>query len=123
MATTTLTSSISSGYVKPVSGISLINRFSAWCASKEEKRIFWQGTILTLHACFLTPVSFVAAMLAGVDHYLYIPVIIAIAITVISNLAALPTRITIPVFFLSILIDLGVIIAALFYGLNFSGLF
>jgi hypothetical protein len=39
--------------------------------------------------------------------------IAAIGMSLITNLAALPTKITIPTFFLSILLDLGIIITSL----------
>jgi hypothetical protein len=38
---------------------------------------------------------------------------VAIGITVVINLAAQPTKITIPTFFLSILIDVAVVIACI----------
>lgn len=123
MTTNTFLPAFGSNYIKPVQGTSIFKRFITWCASKEEKRLLWQGITLTVHGCILTPASMLAALLAGVDNYLYIPVIIAIAIAFISNLAALPTKITIPVFFLSVLIDLGVITAAIISGMNFSSLF
>lgn len=123
MTTNTFLPTISSKYIKPVQGISLFKRFINWCASKEEKRFLWQGVTLTFHGCILTPFAMLAALLAGVDTYLYVPVVMAIAITLIVNLAALPTRIIIPVFFLSLLIDLGVIAAAVITGMNFSLLF
>jgi hypothetical protein len=42
------------------------------------------------------------------------------AMALVTNLAALPTKITLPVFFLSVLIDLGIIIASLFQGFAVS---
>lgn len=123
MTTNTFFPSINSNYIKPAPGISLFKRFIAWCSGKEEERLLWQGIILGIHACVLTPVALLMAVLAGTGNYLYIPVIIAITINVISNLAALPTKITIPVFFFSILIDLGVIAAAVIFGMDFSGSF
>ncbi|MFT3678735.1 MAG: hypothetical protein QM791_00595 [Ferruginibacter sp.] len=123
MTTNTFLPSIAGKYAEPVQAVSFFKRFINWCASKEEKRFLWQGVTLTVHGCILTPIAMLAALLAGVDSYLYIPVIAAIAITFITNLAALPTKITIPVFFLSVLIDLGVIAAAAITGMNFSSLF
>jgi hypothetical protein len=41
--------------------------------------------------------------------------------TVITNLAAMPTRITIPVFFFSVLLDLVIIITCLVIGFDVSG--
>jgi hypothetical protein len=39
----------------------------------------------------------------------------------VVNLAALPTKITIPVFFISVLIDLVIIISCIVIGLNPAG--
>lgn len=123
MTTNSFTSAISDHYVKPAANLTVFKRFINWCASKQEKRILWQSITHPVHGCIITPIAMIAAMLGGVEHGLFIPVIVAIALNLVVNLAALPTKITIPVFFLSILIDLGVMAAAIVYGLNFSALF
>jgi hypothetical protein len=42
------------------------------------------------------------------------------AMAVVTNLAAMPTKVTIPVFFLSVLIEVAIIILALSSGLNLA---
>jgi len=123
MITDTFAPSFNHSYTKPTDSLSFIKRFVNWCASRQEKRLVWASVTLSLHGCVLTPIAMVIAMLGGVEHNLFIPVIIAIAMNLVVNLAALPTKISIPVFFLSLLVDLGVIVAAFAYGLNFTALF
>ena len=41
--------------------------------------------------------------------------------TVITNLTAMPTRITIPVFFFSVLLDLVIIVTCIIIGFDVSG--
>jgi len=71
----------------------------------------WLSIALAGHGCFLTPLALLAVMFAGNLMILWAIVIGAMAMCLVSNLAAMPTKITIPVFMLSILIDLGVIIS------------
>jgi hypothetical protein len=73
----------------------------------------WLATGLAGHGCFLTPVTLMAVMLTGNSMFLWALVIAAMGMTVVTNLAALPTKITIPVLFLSILIDLGIIVSCI----------
>jgi hypothetical protein len=54
-----------------------------------------------------------AVMLAGNLMILWAFIIGAMTMCLIVNLAAMPTKITIPVLFLSILIDLGVMISCI----------
>jgi hypothetical protein len=42
-------------------------------------------------------------------------------ITLVTNLAAMPTKITIPVFFLSVLVDLVIIASCIAIGFDASG--
>ena len=50
-------------------------------------------------------------MFTGNNLYLFVVAIAAMGMTLVTNLAALPTKITIPLFILSLLIDLGIIIS------------
>jgi hypothetical protein len=118
MITNSFLPAINGNYAKSVSNVSFLRRFIAWCAGQESDRMLWQGIILGVHSCVLTPLALMICLLAGVDNYLWVPVVVAIAPNLVVNLAALPTRITIPVFFLSILADLAVVAAALAYGIS-----
>ncbi len=101
--------------------VSVWKKFINWCHGQEKNRFGWLAASLTLHGCVLTILTMFAVILTG-NHFIFWPFIIgAMGITLITNLAAMPTKITIPVFFFSVLIDFAVIAICLSYGLNVSG--
>jgi len=91
----------------------LWSRFINWAARQEENRFLWLALGIAGHGCAITIITMVVMMFTG-NHFIFWPfAIAAMAMTVVSNLAAMPTKITIPIFFLSVLIDLGIIIASI----------
>lgn len=89
---------------------SLLHRFFVWCNMQEKNRLFWLALIITVHGCVITPITLGVVMLFG-NNFIFWPWAIgAMGMSLIVNLAALPTKITIPVFFLSLLIDLVIIV-------------
>ncbi len=99
----------------------LISRYFKWCAGQEEKRLEWLAFAIAGHGCILTLVTLFAIILSGNLLVLWIIATCAMAMCFITNLAALPTKITIPVFMFSIIIDLFIIAYAVISGLNISG--
>lgn len=95
---------------------SLIRRFFAWCQAQEENRLLWLGIILGGHGCVITPLTLLFIMLAGNPVILWPFAIAAITMALVVNLAALPTKITIPIFLFSLLIDLFIIINCIAIG-------
>jgi hypothetical protein len=93
-------------------------KFFSWCHEQEKYRFGWLAAILAIHGCVLAPITVLAITLSGNNMIFWGLVIGGMAMALIVNLAALPTKITIPVFFLSVLIDLAVIVAALASVLN-----
>jgi hypothetical protein len=94
---------------------SLLSRFLNWAEGQEEFRFGWLAVILAFHGCVLTPLTLFAVYLAGSNMVFFSIVMGAMAACLISNLSAMPTRITIPVFFFSVAIDIvmvGLCIAA-----------
>lgn len=90
--------------------VSIIRRFFSWCTHQENNRLIWLALIITAHSCVITPITLGFVMFFG-NNFIFWPwVIAAIGMSLIANLAALPTKITIPVFFLGLLIDLVIII-------------
>jgi len=61
-----------------------------------------------------------AVLLAGTNMFLFVLAIVAMGASLVTNLAALPTRITIPVFILSTLIDIAIIFSCVFIGLDIA---
>lgn len=96
-------------YSPAVKKQSVISQFIEWCNGQEKYRFGWMASIIAIHGCVLAPITLLAIALAGNNMIFWGISIGAIGMALISNLAALPTKITIPVFFLSIILDLAVI--------------
>lgn len=96
------------------------SRFIKWAEGQEKNRFGWVAGILLGHGCFVTIITMVAIVFTG-NHFIFWPFAIAgMAACVISNLAAMPTKITLPIFFFSLVIDLAIILICLVNGFNVS---
>lgn len=89
--------------------ISYITRFLSWSKAQEGNRLAWLAVILAVHGCFLTPATVLLIATGSNSIILWGMAIGAMGISLVANLSAMPTKITIPVFFLSIVIDLAAI--------------
>jgi hypothetical protein len=94
--------------------IPALTRFMNWSRNQEDNRIMWVGIALVLHGCVLTPLTVMAVAFTGMNLILFMAAIIAIGMALVTNLAAMSTKVTVPVFFLSVVIDLVIVIASLF---------
>lgn len=102
-------------YAHPIqrSKLSVWKKFITWCEGQEKFHFGWLAAALTIHGCVLTILTLFAIVLAG-NHFIFWPFAIgAMGITLIVNLAAMPTKITIPVFFFSVLVDLLIILSCI----------
>lgn len=98
MATTTFNQAISTNYRVAPARTSVLKRFINWCERQEETRLLWVGIALAGHGCVLTPLTIMVVVLAGASLSLFMVAIAAMAMSLVTNLAAQPTKITIPVF-------------------------
>jgi len=88
------------------------SRFLNWATMQEKNRFMWLAIAITAHGCIITPLTILSVMLSGNNNMFYWSLCLgAMAMSLVSNLAAMPTKWTIPVFFLSILIDLGILVS------------
>jgi hypothetical protein len=110
MSTTTFNHTIAANYSESTTRSSIISRFINWSQGQQENRLAWLGIALAGHGCVITPLTVFAVVAAGNSIVLFMLAIFSMAIVLITNLAAMPTKITIPVFVLSILIDLGILV-------------
>jgi hypothetical protein len=117
---TTIQHSINTTFTETTSGINLWNKFMNFCKGQEKNRLLWLGISLAGHGCIITPLTVIAVLLAGTNFFLFIAAIVAMGMSLVTNLAAMPTRITIPVFVLSILIDVGIVVATIVIGFDIS---
>ncbi len=99
-------------YQKKRQGI--LTNFFAWCEEQEKYRFGWLAAIIAVHGCVLTPVTVMTVVLGGNSIVFWAMAIGAMGMSLISNLAAMPTKVTIPVFFFSIVIDIVIIGISLF---------
>ena len=98
-------------------------RFIHWCNEQEKNRLFWLGIALCGHGCFLTPATILAVVLAGTPISLFMATMAMMTLVLVINLAAQPTKVTIPIFFFSVLVDLGIILTCAGLGYHASGAF
>ena len=96
---------------------SVISRFLGWCERQEATRLGWTAAIIALHGCFLTPITVATVALTSNSIVLWAIAIGAMGISLVTNLSAMPTKVTIPVFFLTALIDISIVITCI-SGIN-----
>ena len=100
--------------------LSLIQRFRSYCASQEKNRLMWLGIALAAHGCVLTPITLMAVLMAGSNFILFIAALVAMGVSLVTHLAAMSTKVTIPVFVFSVLMDVAIIIASISIGFDIS---
>jgi hypothetical protein len=91
---------------------SLVNRFFDWSSDQQENRLGWQGISLIGFGCFFTPLAVLLISLSGANLFLILTALIAMEVNLVVNLTTMPTKITIPVFFLTALTDLIIIVVS-----------
>jgi hypothetical protein len=99
------------GNTKTKPGVGYWRQFINFAAAQERNRFGWLAAAITLQGCVLAPLTLLAIISNGNPFILWIPCIIAFAITEVVFLAAMPTRITIPVLFAGIITDIMVVLA------------
>ena len=106
-----------------LSHTNIFTRFIGFCESKEYNRLAWVGIILVSQGCVITPVTLFFVVVSGINPILLGLTSVSIMINLVVNLAAMPTKITIPVYVLSLLLSAAVIIASIAAGLQLSTVF
>jgi hypothetical protein len=93
---------------------SVLAHFLNWSEKEEKNRIAWLGISITLMTAVFFPLTMVSILMHGVSFKLIIGAMFSLILVVIPNLAALPTRYTIPAFATGVVIDLLLIMASFF---------
>ena len=104
---------ISTTYPRISNHTNIWTKFMDYCKGQENNRLMWVGIALAAHGCILTPITIMITLFAGPNFVLFMTGMVAMGISLVTNLAAMPTRITIPAFALSIVIDIFVIISSI----------
>lgn len=85
----------------------------AWCKGQEANRLLWVGIVLAAHGCILTPMVVMLTLLTGPNFFLFMTTMAAMCLALVTNLAAMPTKITIPAFAFSVLIDIAIVVSCM----------
>jgi hypothetical protein len=98
-------------------------KFIAWTDKQEEHKFGWTAFAIAGHGCVFTILTVMIILVTG-NHFIFWPFAIgAMAAVLISNLAAAPTRITIPILFFSLLIDIAIIAICIVNGFDFEAMY
>lgn len=110
MTTAKFVQAIPVNYTERTASASIFKKFMQWCEGQQTNRLLWIGVILAAHGCILTPLTVMVVFLGGTANIaLVVTAIAAMGLALVTNLAALPTKITIPAFALSIIVDIAII--------------
>lgn len=118
---TILQQPVQTTYSQTLSRPSVYSKFINWCSDQEKYRFGWLAGILAVHGCALTPITLFAIILSGTNIIFFVAALVAMGAALVTNLAAMPTKIVLPVFFISVLIDLIIIISCVVVGFNIAG--
>jgi hypothetical protein len=91
---------------------SLVNRFLDWSSDQQENRLGWQGISLIGFGCFFTPLTVLLMSLSGANLFLIMTALVAMEVNLVVNLTSMPTKITIPAFFLAVVADITLIVVS-----------
>lgn len=87
--------------------------FINWADGQEVNRFGWTAVTIAGHGCVFTIITLAAILFTG-NNFIFWPFAIgAMTIPLILNLAAMPTKITIPALFVSVIADIAIIISCL----------
>lgn len=115
---TIIQATISSSHARRLERPLTISKFMNWCNGQEKNHLGWLDGILTIHGCVFTPITLFAIILSGTYFPFFIGALVAMSLAACNQLAAMPTKVTIPVFFFSVLIDVAIIISCISIGFN-----
>lgn len=100
--------------------VSIWKKFIEWAGKQEENRFLWLTLGIAGHGFVFTIITLLTIVFTG-NHFIFWPfAMAAMTMCLVSNLAAMPTKITIPVFFLSVLIDVVIIALCIANGFDIA---
>src|ERR1700683_5262198 len=80
----------------PIERKSALRSFIQWATDQERYHIAWVGVSIMVMSAVIFPLTMAAILLNGAVFSLIITAIVSLALVVITNLAAMSTRYTIP---------------------------
>src|SRR5678809_404398 len=94
----------------------LLTRFLNWCKIQENNKFLWLGVTFFAQIGLALPVAAYFILFFGGNNLLLWMIICAVNLpTLVLNLAALPTKITLPFLFFAWLTELSVVLLSLIH--------
>jgi len=113
MSTTTSRGLVVPIYRPAVSQPSLIVRFFDWAENEDvDRHVGWVGFSIMVMTGFFFPITMSAILLNGGAFGLIVAAMVPLVLVFVANLAALPTKYTIPSLFVGVLAELAIIAAS-----------
>lgn len=92
----------------------VLTKFLLWCDGQQESRLLWMGLAFIGLTIFAIPCLAVPYLLSGVNNFNVWIITCVVNIPILAlNLAAQPTRVTIPALFISWAINLIIILSGI----------
>jgi|HubBroStandDraft_6_1064221.scaffolds.fasta_scaffold1282142_1 hypothetical protein len=89
--------------------------FSEWANQEDiDHHIAWVGGTVTSMAAVFFPLTMTSILLNGAAFGLIIAAMTSLTLVVITNLAAMPVKYTIPIFCLAVITDMAIVVASFF---------
>jgi len=96
----------------------ILTKFANWCAAQESNRFLWMGVTFFGQIGLMLPVAAFSILFFGNNSMLLWIIICAVNLpTLVLNLAALPTKTTLPFLFFALLTELSVVLYCVFFAL------
>ncbi|HEX5152200.1 MAG TPA: hypothetical protein VFW07_12185 [Parafilimonas sp.] len=96
----------------------LLTRFVNWCAAQESNKFLWLGVTFFAQIGLMLPVAAFSILFIGNNNLLLWIIICAVNLpTLVLNLAALPTKTTLPFLFFAWLTELLVVVYCISFAL------
>lgn len=93
--------------------VNIFDRIMRFAEAQEENHFGWVGASIMIQASLLFPMAMLTVVATGGPFYLIAFAIAALAMVVVTNLAALPTKYTIPALIISAIMDFLIVAIAL----------
>ena len=103
--------------------IPLWKKFITWCNGQQENQLGWLAVSFMVRGCIFVPMTIIIIAMSG-NNFIFVALALGAMIVAITvNLATLPTKITLPVFFFTLVLDVAIIIACLLHDLTIRNVF
>jgi len=103
--------------------LTLWKKFIQWCEKQEENKLGWLAASFVVHGCILVPMTVMIIAASG-NNFVFVALALgSMIIAITTNLSDLHTKVSLPVFFSTLVLDILIIISRLFHGLNVHRLF